>query len=318
MPNLSDSKLRKLDLGLLLVFQEVYRQGTSASAAERLHVSQPAISQALKRLEELLEQPLFLRVPDGMRPTARAVEIAPNIDALLALATETISPSHFEPATSVRVFKVSANDFAASLLAAPLVQRFALSAPEARLSLGFAGGPSQAFHLLRTGGLDLAIGRFPDLPAECLATRLFEEDYQVVVRTGHPLLRNGLDLDSYLQCQHAIVSFAGDLTGTIDSDLSCLGRTRRVMVAFPMFLSAFAAVGASDLIATAPRRLVTRFAGAFGLAAYELPFVAARFRIDLIRARSSLSDLALNWLTEEIQRVLGDEVGSCAAPASLP
>jgi DNA-binding transcriptional LysR family regulator len=319
MPDISDTKLRKLDLGLLLVFQEVYRRGNSLAAADRLRLSQPAISQALKRLEELLEEPLFIRSRTGMRPTSRAIEIAPKVDALLALASETLmNRLQFVPAASHRLFRVSANDFAASLLTAPLVRAFAVHAPAAKLSLGFAGGPSQAFHLLRTGGLDLAIGRFPDLPKDCVATRLFEEDYQVVARVGHPLMRHGLDLDTYLRCYHVIVSFAGDLTGTIDSDLASLGHTRRVVVASPMFLSAFAAVAASDLIATAPRRLAARFAGAFGLATYEPPFVASRFRIDLIRARSSLKDRALDWLTEEIQLVLGDERDREATSTNLP
>jgi LysR family transcriptional activator of mexEF-oprN operon len=127
-----------------------------------------------------------------------------------------------------------------------------------------------------------------------------------------------LDLDTYLQCQHVIVSFAGDLTGTVDGDLASIGHTRQVVVASPMFLSAFAAVSTSDLIATAPRRLAARFAGVFGLAAYELPFPASRFRIDLIRARSSLKDRALDWLTEEIQMVLGDKRDGEATLIDLP
>jgi DNA-binding transcriptional LysR family regulator len=305
MPAIADTKLRKLDFGLLLIFQEVYRRGSSSAAASRLGLSQPAISQALKRLEELLEEALFIGSPTGMRATPRAIEIAPKVDALLALASETVMErSRFEPATSDRLFKVAAADFAASLLTAPLVQRFALHAPSAKLSLAFAGGPSQVFQLLRTGSLDLAVGRFPDLPQDCVASPLFEEDYQVIARAGHPLMGDGLDLEIYLRCHHVIVSFTGDLLGTIDADLASLGHTRHVVVASPMFLSAFAAVATSDLIATAPRRLAARFAGAFGLVSYELPFPASRFNIDLIRARSSLKDRALDWLTDEIQAVL--------------
>jgi DNA-binding transcriptional LysR family regulator len=252
-----------------------------------------------------------------MRPTGRAVEIAPKVDSLLELASETLStPPRFDPASSERLFRVSANDFTASLLTAPLVRKLGLIAPRIRLSLGFAGGPAQAFHLLATGGLDLAIGRFPELPEDCVATRLFEEDYKVVARQDHPWIRQDLDLDTYLRCQHVVVSFAGDLSGTVDADLAKLGRTRQVVVASPMFLSAFAAVAVSDLIATAPRRLVTRFASAFGLAAYMLPFPASRFGIDLIRARSSLKDRALDWLTEEIRIALDAHVEPPPAPPS--
>jgi DNA-binding transcriptional LysR family regulator len=308
MPDISDTKLRKLDFGLLLIFQEVYRRGNSSAAADRLRLSQPAISQALKRLEELLEAPLFIGSPTGMRPTSRAIEIAPKVDALLELASETVMDRlRFESATTRRLFRVAATDFAGSLLAAPLVRRFALSAPAAKLSLAFAGVPSQVFQLLRSGNLDLAVGRFPDLPKDCVASRLFEEDYQVVARVGHPSLRDGLDLDTYLRCHHIIVSFAGDLDGTVDADLAPIGHTRHVVAAAPMFLSAFAAVAESDLIATAPRRLAARFAGVFDLAMYELPFAASLFHIDLIRARSSLKDPALDWLSEEIQVVLSDK-----------
>jgi len=317
MSDISDIKLRKLDLGLLLVFQEVYRRGSSSAAADRLRLSQPAISQALKRLEELVEEPLFIRSPAGMRPTARAIAIAPKVDALLSLASETVV-NRFQPETCDRLFRISAADFSASLLTAPLVQRLAIHAPASKLSLGFAGGPSQAYHLLRNGGLDLAVGRFVNLPSDCVALPLFEEDYQVVVRIGHPLVREGLDLDTYLQAQHVIVSFAGDLTGTIDGELALLGHVRNVVVASPMFLSAFAAVAATDLIATVPRRLAVRFANVFSLVAHELPFPASRFHINLIRARSTLKDRALDWLTAEIQAVLGESHGCEAISAGMP
>ena len=317
MPDISDTKLRKLDLGLLLIFQEVYRHGSSTAAADRLRLSQPAISQALRRLEELLDEPLFIRSPAGMRPTSRAIEIAPKVDALLVLASETVM-NRFELATSDRLFRISAADFSASLLIAPLVQRFAIRAPAAKLSLGFAGGAPQAYHLLRTGGLDLAVGRFPDPPKDCVALRLFEEDYLVIARADHALIRDGLDLDAYLRAQHVIVSFAGDLTGTVDGDLASLGHTRNVVVASPMFLSAFAAVATSDLIATVPRRLAAKFAGTFGVAAYELPFPASRFHIDLIRAASTVKDRALNWLSGEIQLLLGNKQDREAASTELP
>ena len=301
MTDIMDMKLRRLDLGLLLVFQEVYRRGRSTAAAERLRLSQPAVSHALGRLRELFGDPLFVRRPNGMQPTARAVEIAPRVDALLALATEVVNgPQAFDPTSSQRIFRVSAPDFAGSLLAAPLIGALAKSAPGARLSLSFAGGPAGAFRALRNGDLDAAIGRFPDLPADCVATRLFEEDYQVIARRRHPRLRNGLDLETYLALDHLIVSFAGDLKGTIDEDLAREGLSRRIAAASPMFLNAFAVVAATNLIATTPRRLAVCFGAAFKLATFELPFHANRFTVDLIRARTSLADPAVDWLALQI------------------
>jgi len=101
MADISDTKLRSLDFSLLIVFQEVYRRGRLTAAAERLGLSQPAVSQALKRLQHIVGDPLFIRRPNGMRATPRAIEIAPKIDALLALTAETLAePLPFDPAAS--------------------------------------------------------------------------------------------------------------------------------------------------------------------------------------------------------------------------
>ncbi len=305
MGNINDAKLRRLDFGLLLVFQELYRRGRSTAAAERLRLSQPAISHALGRLRKLFGDPLFERHPDGMLPTARAVEMAPKVDALLALASETVNGSEgFDPANSQRIFKVSAADFAGSLLAAPLIATLARFAPGTRLSLSFAGAPAAAFQALRKGDVDVAIGRFLDPPADCIATQLFEEDYQVIARRGHPRVRNDLTLETYLALDHLIVSFAGDLVGTIDEDLARQGVSRRIAAASPMFLNAFAVVAATDLIATAPRRLVVRFGAAFKVAPFELPFQASRFAIDLIQTRRSLADPSVDWLVRQIANAM--------------
>jgi len=303
MTDIDATKLRRLDFSLLLVFQQVYRSRRSTAAAERLGLSQPAVSHALGRLRDLFEDPLFLRKPAGLQPTARAVELAPKVDALLAQAADIVDgPREFDAQSTGRRFRISANDFAGTLITAPLVSRFAREAPQARLSLSFAGGPAQAFRMLREGDLDIAIGRFPSVPEDCRVERLFEETYQVVARARHPALRSGLTFDAYLKLDHLIVSFAGDLVGTIDEILARAGRSRRVVASSPMFLSAFAAAAASDLIVTAPLRLVARFSRRFGLRVFELPFAAEPFLIDVVRSRASISDPAVDWLVERIRR----------------
>jgi DNA-binding transcriptional LysR family regulator len=122
------------------------------------------------------------------------------------------------------------------------------------------------------------------------------------MRSRHPALRSGLTLDIYLSLNHLIVSFAGDLVGTIDEVLAQDGHSRRVAASSPMFLSAFAAAAASDLIVTAPRRLALRFARSFGLRILDLPFAAEPFLIDMVRSRSSIGDPAVDWLVERIRR----------------
>jgi DNA-binding transcriptional LysR family regulator len=303
MTDIDGAKLRRLDFALLLIFQEVYRSRRSTAAAERLGLSQPAISHALGRLRDLFGDPLFLRRPTGLQPTARANDLAPKVDALLAQAAAIVDgPRKFDAESTRRHFRISANDFAATLIMAPLLSALGSEAPQARLSLSFAGGPSQAFRQLREGDLDIAIGRFPSVSEDCHVERLFQETYQVVMRSRHPALHSGLTLDIYLSLDHLIVSFAGDLVGTIDEILARDGRSRRVAASSPMFLSAFAAAAASDLIVTAPRRLAVRFARSFGLRVLDLPFAAEPFLVDMVRSRSSMGDPAVDWLVERIRR----------------
>jgi DNA-binding transcriptional LysR family regulator len=246
MIDINDTKLRQLDFSLLLIFQEVYRSRRSIAAAERLGLSQPAVSHALGRLREILGDRLFVRHPSGLQPTPRAIELAPKVDAILGLAEEALNgPSTFDPLASRRLFRVSV------LLTEPLISLFARAAPSAGLSLSFAGGPALAFKKLRENDLDVAIGRFPEVPDDCRAARLFDESYLVVARPDHPQLRKGLDLDAYLALGHVIVSFAGDLVGTIDECLARKGVSRRVVASSPMFLTGFAT--AARVICSSPR-----------------------------------------------------------------
>jgi DNA-binding transcriptional LysR family regulator len=306
MSNISDTKLRRVDLGLLLVFQELFRRRRATAAAQRLGLTQPAISHALGRLRALTGDPLFIRRPEGMAPTAHAVALAPRIDAILALAGEAFDGAGaFQPSESRRLFRISANDFAGTLLAPPLIERVAAAAPLARLSISFAGGPAAAYRALRNGDLDVALGRFLDVPEDVRATRLFEEDYLVVARSGHPKITDGLDLQTYVELDHLVVSFAGDLAGSIDRELAALGLSRRVCAALPLFLGAFAAVAGSDFVATAPRRLAHRFGPQFGLETFEPPLHLPPFSVDLLQSTSSVGDAGTAWLIEQIQAVLG-------------
>ena len=303
MTDIDIAKLRRLDFSLLLIFQEVYRARRSTAAAARLGLSQPAVSHALRRLRDLFDDPLFLRRPAGLQPTARAIELAPKVDALVAQAADIFDgPRTFDAERSRRHFRISANDFAGTLILVPLLSILANEAPQTRLSLSFAGGPVQAFRKLREGDLDVAIGRFPSVPEDCVAERLFEETYQVVARAGHPALREGLSLDVYLSVRHLIVSFEGDLVGTIDEILARDGRSRQVVASSPMFLSAFAAAATADMVVTTPRRLAARFARPFGLDAFELPLAVEPFVIDVVRSRATLADPAVDWLIEKISR----------------
>src|SRR4051812_25258438 len=124
MNDIDTVKLRRLDGGLLLVFRELLRTGRASIVAERLGLSQPAISHALSRLRDLFEDQLFIRRPHGFEPTLRAQQLGPQIETLISLAGEALDKGGgFDPATSDRIFRIAAPEFVTALIGAELIGR---------------------------------------------------------------------------------------------------------------------------------------------------------------------------------------------------
>ncbi|MDR3528276.1 MAG: LysR family transcriptional regulator [Rhizomicrobium sp.] len=296
--------IRKLDMTLLLVFQEVLRHRKTTVASANLGLSQSAVSHALTRLRGIFGDPLFLRRRDGLQPTARALALGPQIGRLITLALEAVRAAReFEPQRSERLFRIAANDLFSTLAAPPLLARLQNDAPNVRIAFRFAVG-MQAFEGLRNDDFDLALGRFYRLPDGFENAVLGEENFVVIARQGHPIVGKRLTLKRFLSCDHVLVSFAGGLKGTVDEALSVLGLKRRVCVSMPVFFSAFTTVAASDLIATVPARLAARHARAFGLAIHPTPFSVDPFPMSLVRHGRSKGDAGLDWLASQIATCL--------------
>src|SRR5438128_9685357 len=160
MSDIDLSKLRRLDGGLLLVFRELLRTGRASQTAEKLGLSQPAISHALGRLRDLFDDPLFVRRPHGFEPTRRALDLGPRIDALISLAGEALNPDGgFDPASTTRLFRFGAPEFVIALIGGDLINRLKVVAPFARFGVGH-DAEDKVFRVLRTGEADFALGRF--------------------------------------------------------------------------------------------------------------------------------------------------------------
>ena len=155
-------------------------------------------------------------------------------------------------------------------------------------------------HSSRSDTVDVALGRFLSLSDEHDATSVAEETYRVVARARHPALRKRLSLETYLALDHVLVSFRGDLQGTVDQALARQGLTRRVAASVPMFLTAFAMVAHGDLIATVPARLAERYAASFGLQLFAPPLELDTFSTLAVRHARSRGDAGLDWLIDRL------------------
>ncbi len=301
MGNFDDTELRRLDLTLLLVFEEAMTSRKLSAAAKRLGLTQSAISHALRRLREIFGDELFIRTPRGVQPTPRALALRAPLAEALRLIAGAIRPARFDPLATDRVFRIAAPDYETALFA-PLLA-----------STGAAGSRfvfqplirRQAIDALAAAEIDLALGYTWDRSGGCDAETLFADDYLVVARLGHEALEQPLDLDRYTAFGHVLAAPGGSLSGIVDKLLAAEGRTRRVAVAVPYFLAALATVARTELIATIPRRIALCHAPSFGLGTAPPPVPIRRFAVRMTWNRRLGTDPAISWLREEVAGVAG-------------
>lgn len=301
MSDIDEMKLRRLDLTVLLVFLNLMRDRKAVLVADRMGLTQSSISHALKRLRDTFGDPLFLRKPHGMEPTAVAIRLEPEIrKAVDALNGALVSPEAFDPASASGVLRIGAYDSEMAVLVPQMIACIQAEAPGLKFAAR-ALGRRDALDALETGELDLAIGFFWDLPAAFIATPLYDERYLTVARRGHALFEEGFSLKRYLAARHLVVSPNGDLSGIVDRSLKTLGKTRNVVCAVPQFFPALATLAASDLVATLPATLVLKFSPPFDLDYLEPPLEIRRFTISLVRHRRNEKNTKLDWIGDTMK-----------------
>lgn len=303
---MNESNLARADLNLLVLFQVVLQERHVTRAAERLRVTPSAVSHGLKRLRHVLNDPLFLRTPKGVVPTARASELAePIADILARVAGVFAGAEPFDPATSTRRFTLGAPDAVSAVLLPALLTKLRSIAPRVdigvRLLLPRHGGQpierawEPVLDELEARTIDIAIAPLAKVPIRFVAHTLYEEDFVVAMRKGHPFARRPT-LTRYCEMQHVVVSMTGDPHGLFDEVLGKQKRQRRVALTVPNFMQALAHIAKTDLIAALPRRLVATYADQFGLTSTELPIARKPDGIRAVATEAALMDAGVAWL----------------------
>lgn len=302
MTDFDKNKLRRLDVTLLLIFLGILRHGKASLVANELGLTAPSISHALSRLRDIFEDPLFLRRPHGLEPTAFARAIEPDIrKALEALQASLAGPDAFDPGSSTAHVRLSARDSEVSATLPDALCRMFEQAPN--LSLTVQALPARAaVKELLDGALDLAIGFFNTVHPDLDATPLRAESYLVAGRAGHPLLQAPLTLETYLMADHALVASDASRHGIVDDKLAESGQARRVVLSLPQFMPTLAVLSRSNLIATLPARLVQHHADKLDLVALPPPLALRSFEIKLLRHRRDLRNPAVTWCLEQITK----------------
>lgn len=316
MSNMNDIQLRRLDLGLLLVFEAVMQTGKLTRAAERLGLTQSAISHALTRLRDIFEDPLFVRRQQGVEPTPRARLLEPVIGKALALLRSALEQGRiFDPSKVERVIQIVALDAVISTIGPQLLECLASKAPGLRLAFR-SMGRLESIAALRSGDADLAVGVYARGLEGTTQTVLSTEHFVVVGRRGNPLLRDGLSLERWLELDHLVVSAAGDLVGAVDEALARRGLRRRVVAAIPQFSAAMTMAARSDTVVTVPAYMARAYADILQIEQHPPPIDMAPFDISVVRLARSVPDPVLDWLEAQLQTLQGINLASSGHSAS--
>ncbi len=298
---------RTLDLNLLRVFDEVMSEGNLTRAASNLAMTQPAVSNSLRRLRAALGDDLVRRSGYGVVPTPRALALWPAVADALRQLEASFSPGDFVAAQANNTFVLAMADATAAELMPGLVAIIERDAPGVSMrTLPLTTRDPR--RLLDDGQMDLAVGYFPavlaDLTAQAQAggmaafehLRLYDGEYVCVMRKGHPLAKGKLTLPRFCQAHHLLVSFSGRAYGFVDEALASLGHKRRIVLTVNQFFTAGRVVAASDLLTVLPRHFVKVTGMTNDLLLQELPFELPPVHVDALwhRRQNQRSDHA--WL----------------------
>lgn len=291
--------LTRVDLNLLVVFEVLMRERHVGRAAERLFLSQSATSHALGRLRELLGDPLFVRHPKGVEPTARALALAGPIADTLERMRAIVAPQEpFDSATLKRTFVIGATDYAVFVVLAPLMARLQAAAPTLDLRIVPVDRDSVTGAFDR-GEFDFALGNLTGPPQRLEAVPLFEERFVGIVRQGHPALAHGgMTVETLVGLPHALVSPRGDPHGRLDEALAPLGLRRRVAVTVAHFLALPFLIGGSDMVGVLAERAAVRMAAVAGLSVFPLPLDVPSWTVHLLRSRQLVERPEVRWFSD--------------------
>ena len=290
--------LASIELNLLLVFNAIMSERHVTRAANKIGMSQPAMSNALNRLRHHLKDELFIRSHEGMVPTPRSIELALPIRNILQNLEEVLTSIDFDPSTSSRTFFLGTNDYCTSILIPVLMKRLEIDAPNINIRLIPSQG--RTLEMLDNQEIDFGISAFGDIPEKYGSAPMIDDTYVLLMREGHPLLDGDITLERFLAARHMVVSPKGESHGFVDDDLAKISKTRTIALVINSFSSAAPILANSDLILTAPSKIVKAYAERHSLTNRPAPFTGTKAftATKLVWHKKLANHPSNNWLRE--------------------
>ena len=296
----------KYDLNLLPVFMAMMEERNVTRAAERLGITQPALSNALNRLRDTLRDPLFIRERYGMKPTQMAEDLAPVIGAALASLDDVIlGQQAFDPAKATRLFTIAPNSYVEFVLMPAIVSRLREQAADIRLRLTPFGND-----VIETGAMsgttDMVIGRIVDPPDNLVVQHLMDDGLACVVRADHPEVGDKLSREQYERLKHVNVLPPGRMRAGLFQALQQQSLRREVAVSVTHFLAVPEMIAVTDYCATLPSLICRRLAHDPRLKILAAPVDLGTFPVEMAWHVRYRHDPAHRWLRSLVTEVARD------------
>ncbi|QIB66095.1 LysR family transcriptional regulator [Kineobactrum salinum] len=286
-----------IDLNLLVAFHALINERSVTRAATQVGVSQPAMSAALSRLRKLFGDPLFLRSAEGLRPTPVAMDLAaPISQALEKIESAFVKKPEFVPGTASLTFKLGLSDYPAFVLLPSLLQSLEKKAPDVSLNVHAFNDRDHAVDLLDAGIIDAAIGVPPTHADGRILTRpVLRDEFVTIVAADHPAARRGMNMKTYLELRHILVSPEGQLYGIVDQTLAQLRKKRNLALTLSQMFAVPDIVARTSMTATVMKRVALSSPAGNRLVLFPPPVTLPEIVFDLIWHRRSDSHPAQDW-----------------------
>jgi DNA-binding transcriptional LysR family regulator len=309
-----DSK--RLDLNLLVTLEALLAERHVTKAADRLHLSQPAVSAQLGRLRDVFDDPLLIPARRGMTPTAKAIELLDPLRQALDQVRATVATHRdFDPAKAKLTVAIACTDYLQAAVLKPLVVELRTKAPGLRVAIRTLD-IAQLEAQMALGDVDLAL-MTPEAAPPSLRTRhLFDERYVLICRWNHPRLRNRITVEEFAKLEHVIVSLrGGGFVTPVDDVLAALGHRRNVVLSAASFLFVAEIVAQSDFVALVPERLVHDRAHKLKL--IDCPFPVEGFAVGMVWHERGHGHSGQRWVREAIASLIRTRgrIGNTKLPA---
>ncbi len=292
--------IRSVDLNLLVALDALLNELHVTRAAERVGLSQPAMSNALSRLRHVFRDELLVRTPQGMQATPRARELAEPVRQVLRSIERVFDgDAGFEPASSDRRFTIRLSDLLGRMLLPALIENLAASAPDVRFDVVHLP-PQRTTAALEGDEIDLAVSMGLEHAASIQSEPLMEDRMVCMMRREHPVAFGELTPDAFLAAKHLKVSMSPTDVRFADDVLSRLGKTRNIVLNLPHWMLVPHVLERSDLISVMPRLFARAIAG-HGLTMRDLPLPSLPFDWTVYWHRRNEGSDALRWLRRKLQ-----------------